>query len=229
MNSLASQSSSSRCVGHSPCEPRSSSTLDKPIPNNSRQVRLTKARDVSGFPRETSQLARSSRVARSPFCVQRSEKFVEWRVPQSAAGIIHPVGARQNVRHSQDLRRPSRERGESPSPAARARFRVAAPRHIRLAISGLDHCMYSRRAVRSSSSRSSAGRCAAPSSHLRVRPLDHLLGSPRRNRVPRVGGQAYGSAASARRNRPITALRNSDSWRSVMTIRDVAEVFAAVR
>ena len=67
MNSAASQSSSSRCVGHSPCDPRSSSTFDSPVPKNSRHVRLTNVRAVSGLSRATSQFARSRRVARSPF------------------------------------------------------------------------------------------------------------------------------------------------------------------
>ena len=49
MNSAASQSSSSGCVGHSPCEPRSSSAFDKPVPKNWRHRRLTKTRAVSGF------------------------------------------------------------------------------------------------------------------------------------------------------------------------------------
>ena len=66
MNSAASQSSNSGCVGHSPCDPMSSSTLVMPMPKNWRHSRLTKTRAVSGFCWLTSQLARSSRVARCP-------------------------------------------------------------------------------------------------------------------------------------------------------------------
>ena len=66
MNSAASQSSSSGCVGHSPCEPRSSSIFEMPCRRTARHTRLTKTRAVSGFAGETSQFARSSRVARRP-------------------------------------------------------------------------------------------------------------------------------------------------------------------
>lgn len=62
-NSEASESSSSGCVGHSPCEPRSSSTFDNPVPKYCRQVRLTNTRGVSGLSFDTSQFARSRRVA----------------------------------------------------------------------------------------------------------------------------------------------------------------------
>ncbi len=71
MNSAASQSRSARCDGHSPCEPRSASVFDSPVPKNCRQLRLTNARAVSGFCVDTSQFARSRRVARRPPVFER--------------------------------------------------------------------------------------------------------------------------------------------------------------
>ena len=49
MNSAASQSSSSGWLGHSPCEPKSFSTLERPVPKNCCHSRLTKTLAVSGF------------------------------------------------------------------------------------------------------------------------------------------------------------------------------------
>ena len=49
MNSHASQSSSSGCDGGSPCEPRSSSVFDRPMPKNCFQSRFIVTRAVSGF------------------------------------------------------------------------------------------------------------------------------------------------------------------------------------
>ena len=43
-NSVASQSSSSGCDGHSPCEPKSSTVLTSPVPNAFCQKRLTATR-----------------------------------------------------------------------------------------------------------------------------------------------------------------------------------------
>ena len=64
MNSTASQSSSSGCVGQAPCAPKSSGVATIPWPNAEPQSRLTNTRAVSGLSRETTQRARSSRVAR---------------------------------------------------------------------------------------------------------------------------------------------------------------------
>src|SRR5262249_7977673 len=66
MNSAANQSSNSGCVGHSPWEPKSSSSFERPVPKNDRQVRFTNTRAVSGLSFETNQEARSSRVVRGP-------------------------------------------------------------------------------------------------------------------------------------------------------------------
>ena len=64
MNSEASQSSNSGWLGHSPCEPKSFSTLERPVPKNCCHIRLAKTLAVSGFSGDTSQLAKSRRLAR---------------------------------------------------------------------------------------------------------------------------------------------------------------------
>ena len=67
MNSQASQSSSAGFGGGSPWAPRSSSTLLRPRPKNCFHSRFITVRAVSGFSRDTSQRARSSRFnSRSP-------------------------------------------------------------------------------------------------------------------------------------------------------------------
>ena len=63
-NSQASQSSSSGCVGQTPCEPKSSRVATSPCPKASFQSRFTNTRATSGFSGDVSQRARSSRVAR---------------------------------------------------------------------------------------------------------------------------------------------------------------------
>ena len=50
-SSAASQSSSSGCVGHSPCAPRSSTVRERPWPNASFKSRFARTRAVSGFSR----------------------------------------------------------------------------------------------------------------------------------------------------------------------------------
>ena len=62
INSTASQSSSSGCVGSIPCEPKSSLVSTMPVPNSCSQCRLATTRAVSGFLRSTSHLARPSRL-----------------------------------------------------------------------------------------------------------------------------------------------------------------------
>ena len=91
MNSAASQSSSSGWVGHSPCEPRSSSVFDSPVPKNCRQARLTNARAVSGFrARRASRRGRgASRAGRR---CELAEESGDRRV-DDVAGIVHPVAA----------------------------------------------------------------------------------------------------------------------------------------
>ena len=61
MNSDASQSSSSGCVGASPCVPKSFSVRTIPRPKNRCQTRLTVTLGVSGLLSSTSHRARSSR------------------------------------------------------------------------------------------------------------------------------------------------------------------------
>ena len=62
MNSTASQSSSSGCVGRAPCEPKSSDVSTIPRPNNCSQKRFTATRAVSGSSWLTSHRARPSRL-----------------------------------------------------------------------------------------------------------------------------------------------------------------------
>src|SRR5436190_15431999 len=49
MNCVASQSRSSRCMGQSPCEPKSCTVLTNPVPKYICQKRFTVTRAVSGF------------------------------------------------------------------------------------------------------------------------------------------------------------------------------------
>ena len=63
MNSMASQSSSSGCVGLSPWLPKSSLVCTSPRPNKASQKRFTVTRAVSGFSSLTSQRARPRRFA----------------------------------------------------------------------------------------------------------------------------------------------------------------------
>ena len=66
-NSTASQSSNPGCVGHSPCEPVSSSVLERPEPKRRYQRRFTNTRAVSGLSADVSHSAKWSRFARLPF------------------------------------------------------------------------------------------------------------------------------------------------------------------
>ena len=63
-NSTASQSSTSWCSGVSPCEPRSLSDFDRPVPKSIFQSRLTNTRAVSGLSALVSHSAKSRRVRR---------------------------------------------------------------------------------------------------------------------------------------------------------------------
>ncbi len=65
-NSVASQSSSSGCDGHSPCEPKSSTVFTSPVPKYICQNRFTVTRAVSGFDGSTSQRANPSRLFGAP-------------------------------------------------------------------------------------------------------------------------------------------------------------------
>ncbi len=60
-NSVASQSSSSGCIGRSPCDPKSSLVSTMPWPKICSQYRFTVTRAVSGFSSLTSQRARPRR------------------------------------------------------------------------------------------------------------------------------------------------------------------------
>ena len=66
MNSTASQSSSSGCVGGSPCVPKSSLVSTRPLPKCCAQMRFIVTRAVSGLFGSTSQFARPRRLAGAP-------------------------------------------------------------------------------------------------------------------------------------------------------------------
>ena len=66
------------------------------MPKNWRHRRLTKTRAVSGFCGETSQLARSRRVARAAAGVELAEEAGTAGC-DDLAGLVHPVAARQNA------------------------------------------------------------------------------------------------------------------------------------
>ena len=66
-NSQASQSSSAGFTGGSPCAPKSSSTLERPVPKNSFHSRFEARAPSADFPAPPAILARSSRVNRRSF------------------------------------------------------------------------------------------------------------------------------------------------------------------
>ena len=123
-----------------------------PVPKNCRQVRFAKTRAVSGFPGETSQLARSRRVA-LPRRVELAEKRGDRRLddiarnrPSSCRGArmrvsVGVVASETTTRGIAGL-----EDSPAPFPAARPPSASAAPR-----------AMPTGNAARS---RSSARRCA---------------------------------------------------------------------
>ena len=104
MNSTASQSSNSGFVGGSPCDPRSSRTLEIPVPKKSFHNRFTKTRAVSGFSRSTSQSARSRRFGRPPssgICAKKLGACGSTISPESS--IQFPRGSTRIVRGSMAL------------------------------------------------------------------------------------------------------------------------------
>ena len=226
MNSDASQSSSSGCVGHSPWDPRSSSTFDRPAPKSSRHVRLTNVRAVSGLSCDTSQFARSRRVARAPFVSSRPRnKGIEGSTIGDVSSIQFArgrmrvtVGSVETVVTTCGIDASRRPRSVSSRCSSR----------LKSTSFGLEKIRYSCSAVRSASSRSSDGRRSAfitssgsPLAHV-VLPLGSLLRT--RAPAPAIGGHANGSAASTSRKRPMDARRSSESCRSVTTIVESAVV-----
>jgi hypothetical protein len=67
MNSVASQSSSSGCVGFAPIRPKSFSVSTMPVPKYRCQIRFTVTRASSGLAGSTSHRARSNRFFFSAF------------------------------------------------------------------------------------------------------------------------------------------------------------------
>ena len=97
-NSAASQSSSSGCVGHSPCDPRSSSTFERPVPKNcapdaihedARGQRILCATPASSPDRAASRGARRCRACRgsreSRAARSRPNRPSSFRAPESAS------------------------------------------------------------------------------------------------------------------------------------------------
>ena len=68
-----------------------------PEPKNSLHIRFMKTRAVSGFCGETSQFAKSKRVARPLGGIQMSEELGDRRL-NNLAGVVHPIASRKNPR-----------------------------------------------------------------------------------------------------------------------------------
>ena len=104
MNSDASQSSSSGCVGHSPCEPRSSSTFDRPVPKNCRHVRLTNDARRQRIVARHQPVRQVEPRARARPSYRACRGSAESRARRSRR-VVHPVAARQDARHRRIDRR----------------------------------------------------------------------------------------------------------------------------
>ena len=118
MNSTASQSSSSGCVGHSPCD---AEVVERPCRCRCRRTasrRLTNTRAVSGLSCETSQFARSSRVGAAGRLDVELRQERRHRRLDDLAGVVQPVAARQDAHRPRRRRRSSR--GTSGTAASRS-------------------------------------------------------------------------------------------------------------
>ena len=118
-NVTASQSSSSGCDGHAPCEPKSSTDVTNPWPNAIFQSRLTNTRATSGLSRPTSHRARSSRD-RATILDLLAERRRDRR-RDDLARVVEPVPARQDSHGPRRARRRDQCLGRRGEDARRAR------------------------------------------------------------------------------------------------------------
>ena len=209
MNSAASQSSSSGCAGHSPCEPRSSSPLEMPAAEKLAPQTIDVHARSERIARRDQPVGQIEPCGAPPARIELAQKHWNGGL-HDVAGFVHPVAARQNARLGgrggfghHHVRNLGFQKREAPLP-------VWPPRSLRAEHSGEAHWKCAAMRLRSS-----ASACAC------LRRMRRALSTCSGISLPcsRDAGQEYSPAESARRKRPMVARRKSDSCcsRTVMT------------
>ena len=157
MNSAASQSSSSGCVGHSPCEPRSSSDFgDARCRKTAATAGSRYTRAVSGLSLETQPVGQVEPRGAAAAGVELAQKRRNGGLDHRAR-IVHPVAARQNARFGGRRWLPSpRTCGMAASQQLRPRCSSWANASTSACASGAAHWKCPRRLASCSSVRSAS-------------------------------------------------------------------------
>ena len=118
MNSTASQSSSSGCVGHSPCEPKSSSDFGESLAEEAAsRARLTKTRAVSGLSRGDEPVRQVEARGRAGRRRRAAAATAGTAGATTSAAVVQPVAARQDA----DRARRGGDRDQRPAAASSSR------------------------------------------------------------------------------------------------------------